>query len=347
MQAPRQYPRRSPSCRPARRTRAAFKQFATEFDYDEKNLAASSLERDGADRLVRHAGQRPQRQLARAPTCSIRQKFPDRAIRRDSLAKSAKGVEAVGKLTLHGVTKDLRIPLADPAAHRRPALELSGETTIKRLDFGVGQGEWKSTESVGDDIKLQYKVALTMRAGNWPWRMSSSMRRVWIGVSLAVAVLSFYPAWIGRRAGGLPGIAFALFLVFRSSRGCSPGSCASAARSCRSPTKACCAGWRAATASTCAGANLREVSIVVTQGVNLSEEYFFVLAGAGTSGVLVGQQLATRHDLLSHLSKLPGFDHRNIATAMALAGEPALHAVARGAARRRGARDIAAAASLQ
>src|SRR6185503_14234570 len=62
---------------------------------------------------------------------------------------------------------------------------------------------------------------------------------------------------------------------------------------------------------------LREVSIVVTQGVNLSEEYFFLLAGTGTSGVLVGQQLATKHDLLSHLGKLPGFDHRAIATAMA------------------------------
>jgi len=62
---------------------------------------------------------------------------------------------------------------------------------------------------------------------------------------------------------------------------------------------------------------LREVSIVVTQGVNLSDEYLFVLAGAGTSGVLVGQRLATAHDLVSHLSKLPGFDHRNIASAMA------------------------------
>ena len=62
---------------------------------------------------------------------------------------------------------------------------------------------------------------------------------------------------------------------------------------------------------------LREVSIVMTQGVNLSEEYFYVLAGAGSSGVLVGQALATKYDLLSHLSKLPGFDHRNIATAMA------------------------------
>ena len=63
--------------------------------------------------------------------------------------------------------------------------------------------------------------------------------------------------------------------------------------------------------------DLREVSIVVTQGVNLSEEYFYVLAGTGTSGVLVGQRLAARHDLVAHLNKLPGFDHRNIAAAMA------------------------------
>jgi len=57
-------------------------------------------------------------------------------------------------------------------------------------------------------------------------------------------------------------------------------------------------------------------AIVVTQGVNLTEEYFYVLAGTGTSGVLVGQRLATQHDLVSHLNKLPGFDHRGIATAM-------------------------------
>jgi hypothetical protein len=62
---------------------------------------------------------------------------------------------------------------------------------------------------------------------------------------------------------------------------------------------------------------LREVSIVVTQGVNLTEEYLFVLAGLGTEGVLVGQRLATAHDLVSHLAKLPGFDHGGIASAMA------------------------------
>jgi hypothetical protein len=42
-----------------------------------------------------------------------------------------------------------------------------------------------------------------------------------------------------------------------------------------------------------------------------------VLAGTGTSGVLVGQALATKYALLAHLAKLPGFDHANIAAAMA------------------------------
>jgi polyisoprenoid-binding protein YceI len=36
----------------------------------------------------------------------------------------------------------------------------AGEVTIKRLDYGVGQGEWQSTEWVGDEVKLQYKVSM-------------------------------------------------------------------------------------------------------------------------------------------------------------------------------------------
>ena len=57
---------------------------------------------------------------------------------------AAGGLEAVGKLTLRGVTHDLRLPLTiKPTA---AGLELSGETAIKRLDYGVGQGDWKSTE---------------------------------------------------------------------------------------------------------------------------------------------------------------------------------------------------------
>lgn len=146
--------------------------------------------------------------------------------------------------------------------------------------------------------------------------VSNSMRRVWIGVSLAVALLSLYPAWIGYTSWWMPGIALAVFAVFALEplvltwqvrrRGeelqiTDEGVLRKLARGDHEYVR-----WN----------ELREVSIVVTQGTNLAEEYFFLLAGTGTSGVLVGQRLATRHDLLSHLAKLPGFDHRAIAAAM-------------------------------
>jgi polyisoprenoid-binding protein YceI len=140
----------------------SFKQFATTFDYDEKNLAASrlnvkvqiaSLDTQDKDRDSTLNG----------ADLFDSQKFPAATYAASSLAKGANGVEAVGKLTIRNVTKDLRVPLTIKPAGA--GLELSGTVTIKRLDYGVGQGEWKSTESVGDAVKLTYKVILNKATG--------------------------------------------------------------------------------------------------------------------------------------------------------------------------------------
>jgi len=140
-------------------TAGSFKQFATTFDYDEKNPGASklrvkvqiaSLDTQDADR---------DSTLASADLFDA-QKFPTATYVADSLTKSADGgLTAAGSLTLRGVTKPLRVPLA--VRTTAAGLELSGEAQLKRLDFGVGQGDFKSTESVGDVVKLRYKVALT------------------------------------------------------------------------------------------------------------------------------------------------------------------------------------------
>jgi hypothetical protein len=143
------------------------------------------------------------------------------------------------------------------------------------------------------------------------------MRRVWIGVALAVFALSFLPAWTGRVTWWLPGIALTIGVVLiiepliltwelRKLGGelqiTDEGVLRRLARGASEYVR-----W----------SDLREVSIVVSQGVNLTEQYFYVLAGTGKSGVLVGQVLAAQHDLVSHLGKLPGFDHRNITLALA------------------------------
>jgi hypothetical protein len=143
------------------------------------------------------------------------------------------------------------------------------------------------------------------------------MRRVWMAATLAIAVLSFYPAWIGWNSWVVPGISFALFLVFALEPWFLTWELRRRGEELQITDEGVLRRLARGDSEFVRWTELREVSIVVTQGVNLSEEYCYVLSGAGTSGVLVGQRLAVEHDLLSYLSKLPGFDHRNIEAAMA------------------------------
>ena len=76
------------------------------------------------------------------------------------LTRTAAGYRAVGALTLRGVTRTVVVPftwrIADIGG-RRIAL-LTGRTTIRRLDFGIGQGQWRSTGWVGDAVTLRYRL---------------------------------------------------------------------------------------------------------------------------------------------------------------------------------------------
>jgi polyisoprenoid-binding protein YceI len=75
-----------------------------------------------------------------------------------SVTKTATGYSAVGALTLRGVTKDVGINFQFTPA---PAgAKLVGTAQLKRLDFGAGQGDWKSTEWVADVVKISFSLVL-------------------------------------------------------------------------------------------------------------------------------------------------------------------------------------------
>jgi polyisoprenoid-binding protein YceI len=139
-------------------SKGSFRQFTTELRYDEKAQAAGSL-----SVMVQTASvdtqDKDRDEMVTGPDLFDAQKFPTAQYVASAFTKRADGgLDAVGKLTLRGVTKDLRLPLK--IVRTAAGLALSGEAAIKRLDFGVGQGDWQSTESVGDEVKLQYKVML-------------------------------------------------------------------------------------------------------------------------------------------------------------------------------------------
>ena len=75
-----------------------------------------------------------------------------------SITKTAAGYSAVGALTLRGVTKD--VPIAFQFTQGAPGAKLEGGAKLKRLDFGVGQGDWKSTEWVADTVQISFSLVL-------------------------------------------------------------------------------------------------------------------------------------------------------------------------------------------
>jgi polyisoprenoid-binding protein YceI len=89
-------------------------------------------------------------------------KFPQAHFEATQITKTATGFDAVGKLTLRGVARDQHIPFTFRTANEQghAVSYLAGKTTLHRLDFGVGQGEWKSTEWVGNDVTVSYSLRL-------------------------------------------------------------------------------------------------------------------------------------------------------------------------------------------
>lgn len=65
---------------------------------------------------------------------------------------------ATGQLTLRDVTRP--VPIEFTFEQQGSNAWLKGTATIKRLDFGVGQGDWRDTETVANDVRIRFALLL-------------------------------------------------------------------------------------------------------------------------------------------------------------------------------------------
>jgi polyisoprenoid-binding protein YceI len=68
--------------------------------------------------------------------------------------------EATGTLTLRDVTRAVRLPFTFRSSGDGRSAVLAGETSVQRLDFGVGQGEWRDTQWVGNEVRIRFELNL-------------------------------------------------------------------------------------------------------------------------------------------------------------------------------------------
>jgi polyisoprenoid-binding protein YceI len=88
-------------------------------------------------------------------------RFPAAHYVAKAFTKTATGYHASGALTLRGVTKD--VPIEFRFVPGPAGAQLDGSAELKRLDFGVGQGDWKSTEWIADVVKVSFSLTLKPR----------------------------------------------------------------------------------------------------------------------------------------------------------------------------------------
>lgn len=82
--------------------------------------------------------------------------YPTATFVLDSLKQTAPGqLEATGKLTLKGRTRELKAPLK-----LSPRGILTGSFVIRRADYGIGEGMWSKFDVVANDVTVNLSLTL-------------------------------------------------------------------------------------------------------------------------------------------------------------------------------------------
>ena len=84
-------------------------------------------------------------------------KFPKATFVTSAIKPAGPGkFEAAGKLTIKGLTRDIVAPVSFKTEAGQQVFE--GMLPIKRLQFNIGEGEWKDTSTVADDVQIKFRL---------------------------------------------------------------------------------------------------------------------------------------------------------------------------------------------
>jgi polyisoprenoid-binding protein YceI len=86
--------------------------------------------------------------------------FPQATFQSSTVKATGPGkFDVAGKLVIKGASHDVVVPVA--LAQAGANTTASGAFTIKRLDFKIGDGDWKDTSMVANDVQVKFKLTLT------------------------------------------------------------------------------------------------------------------------------------------------------------------------------------------
>lgn len=140
-----------------------FKRFTAKIDYDPADLAQAKFDVtvDIAS-LDTENSERDHAALGAAFFDAMR--FPQAHFVTTSFRKAANGaVLADGTLTLRGVSKTVALTVKFAPDGNTASLDVTAQ--LKRLDFGIGTGEWADPAMIGDGVSVHGHLVLAAKPG--------------------------------------------------------------------------------------------------------------------------------------------------------------------------------------
>ena len=135
---------------------AKFKKFNAQIDYDpaKPDAAKASVEIETASLDLGEAEMN--KEVAKKEWFNAAQ-FPKASFVSSGIKSAGPGkLNVSGKLTIKGKASDVSFPLTVKAEGGKQVFE--GALPIKRLAYNIGEGEWKDTSMVADDVVIKFRV---------------------------------------------------------------------------------------------------------------------------------------------------------------------------------------------
>lgn len=135
---------------------AKFKQFTAQIDYDAAKPAASKASVEIQTGSFDLGDPDYNKEVTKKEWFNAAQ-FPKASFVSTSIAPAGAGKLTVnGKLSIKGRSADVSFPLSVKTEGGKQVFE--GQLPIKRLAFNIGEGEWKDTSMVADEVVIKFRV---------------------------------------------------------------------------------------------------------------------------------------------------------------------------------------------
>ncbi|ABF09827.1 polyisoprenoid-binding protein YceI [Cupriavidus metallidurans] len=140
-----------------------FKKFDATVDFDPAKLATSAAKVE-IDVSSFEIGDAETTKEVKGREWFDAAKFPKAVFQSTSIKAGAAGkYDVAGKLTIKGKTVDVVVP----ASYKQDAggQVFEGVLPIKRTVFNIGDGEWKDTSVVADDVQIKFRIVTPVKKG--------------------------------------------------------------------------------------------------------------------------------------------------------------------------------------